>query len=188
MVGVLPKGGPFDRASAQLWTPLAFQPSNLRRDFRWLGASAKLKPGVTLERARAEMDVIGRRLAGAHADSNKGRGVAVDRLSDVLVGPDLRTAVAVLFAGTLLVLLIGCANLANLALARSIARERETAVRAALGAGRWRLVRQCLTEHVVLSVCGGIAGAGVAYLMTGPSAVLRTVPAMRCVTGQVEVP
>src|SRR5688572_23017048 len=165
VVGVLPKGGPFDRASAQLWTPLAFQPSDLRRDFRWLGASAKLKPGVTLEQARAEMHVIGRRLADAHSDSNKGRSVAVDRLADVLVGPDLRTAVTVLFAGTLLVLLIGCANLANLALARSIAREREAAVRAALGAGRWRLLQQCLTEHVVLSVCGGIAGAGVAYLM-----------------------
>ena len=163
VVGVLPKGGPFDRASAQLWTPLAFQPSNLRRDFRWLAASAKLKPGVTLEQARAEMDVIGRRLADAHTDSNKGRGVAVDRLADVLVSPDLRTAVTVLFAGTGLVLLIGCANLANLALARSIAREREAALRAALGAGRWRLARQCLTEHVVLSVCGGIAGAGVAY-------------------------
>jgi putative ABC transport system permease protein len=165
VVGVLPKGGPFDRASARLWAPLAFQPSNSRRDYRWLGASAKLRPGVTLKRARAEMDVIGRRLADAHADANKGRGVAVDRLARVLVGPDLRTAITVLFAGTVLVLLIGCANLANLALARSIARERETAVRAALGAGRWRLVQQCLIEHVVLSVCGGIAGAGVAYLM-----------------------
>ena len=66
VVGVLPKGGPFDRASAQLWTPLAFQPSDSKRDFRWLGASAKLKPGVTLQRARAEMDVIGRRLAAAY--------------------------------------------------------------------------------------------------------------------------
>ena len=167
VIGVLPKGGPFDRASAQLWTPLAFQPSDLRRDFRWLGASAKLRPGVTLEKARAEMGVIGRRLADAHADSNKGRGIAVDRLSDVLIGPDLRTAVTVLFAGTGLVLLIGCANLANLAIARSIARERDTAVRAALGAGRWRLARQWLTENVVLSLCGGIAGAGVAYAMMG---------------------
>ena len=165
VVGVLPNGGPFDRASAQLWTPLAFQPSDLKRDFRWLGASAKLRPGVTLEQARAAMDVVGRHLADSHAESNKGRGIAVDRLADVLVGPDLRTAVTVLFAGTGLVLLIGCANLANLALARSIAREREAAVRAALGAGRWRLARQTLTEHVVLSLCGGIAGAGVAYLM-----------------------
>jgi putative ABC transport system permease protein len=165
VVGVLPKGGPFDRASAQLWTPLAFQPSDLRRDFRWLGVSAKLKPGVMLQRARAEMDVIARRLADAHPESNKGRSVAVDHLARVLVGPDLRTAVTVLFAGTSFVLLIGCANLANLALARSIAREREMAVRAALGARRWRLAQQCLTEHVVLSLCGGVAGAGVAYLM-----------------------
>ncbi|HEX5076335.1 MAG TPA: ABC transporter permease [Gemmatimonadaceae bacterium] len=165
VVGVLPKGGPFDRASTRLWTPLAFQPSESRRDFRWLGATAKLKPGVTLERARAEMDVIGRRLADAHMDSNKGRSVAVDRLSHVLISPDLRTAVTVLWAGTGLVLLIGCANLANLALARSIARERETAVRAALGAGRWRLAQQCLIEHVVLSLCGGAAGVGVAYLI-----------------------
>ena len=165
VVGVLPKGGPFDRASAQLWAPLALRPSDSKRDYRWLGASAKLKPGVPFQRARNEMSAIGRRLADAHPESNKGRSVAVDRLSDVLISPDLRTAVSVLFAGTALVLLIGCANLANLALARSIARERETAVRAALGASRRRLVQQCLTEHVVLSVCGGVAGAGVAYLM-----------------------
>ena len=165
VVGVLPKGGPFDRASAQLWAPLALRPSDSKRDYRWLGASAKLKPGVPFQRARNEMSAIGRRLADAHPESNKGRSVTVDRLSDVLISPDLRTAVSVLFAGTALVLLIGCANLANLALARSIARERETAVRAALGASRRRLVQQCLTEHVVLAVCGGVAGAGVAYLM-----------------------
>jgi putative ABC transport system permease protein len=164
VVGVLPKGT-FDRASAQLWAPLAFQPSDLRRDFRWLGASAKLKPDVTFEQARAEMYVIGRRLADAHADANKGRGIAMDRLARVLIGPDLRTAISVLFAGTGLVLLIGCANLANLALARSIAREREAAVRSALGASRWRLARQYLTEHLVLALCGGIAGAVVAYSM-----------------------
>ena len=100
VIGVLPKGGPFDRAAAQIWKPLAFQPSNMTRDFRWLGASAKLKPGVTLEQARAEMDVIGRRIADAYPDSNKGWGVAVDRLADVLIGPGLHTAVTVLFAAT----------------------------------------------------------------------------------------
>jgi putative ABC transport system permease protein len=164
VIGVLQKG-PFDRAAAQIWKPLAFQPSNMTRDFRWLGASAKLKPGVTLEQARAELDVIGRRLAGAYPSSNKGWGVAVDRLADVLISPGLHTAVMVLFAATLFVLLIGCANLANLALARSISRQREMAARAAFGASRWRLVQQLLIENIVISICGGIVGVGVGYAM-----------------------
>ena len=165
VVGVLPKGGPFDRAAAQIWKPLAFEPSNMTRDFRWLGATAKLKRVVTLQRARAEMGVIGQRIASAYPDSNKNWGVAVDRLSDVLISPQLNTAVAVLFAATLFVLLIACANLANLALARTISRESEIAVRAALGASRWRLVRQLLIENVVISACGGIVGIGVGYTM-----------------------
>jgi putative ABC transport system permease protein len=165
VVGVLPKGGPFDRAAAQIWKPLAFQPSNMTRDFRWLSASAKLKPDVTLEKARAEMAVIARRLDTAHPDSNRDWGVAVDRLADVLIGSQLHTAVTVLFTATAFVLLIGCANLANLALARAISRKNEMAVRAALGASRWRLVRQLLTESVVISVCGGIVGVGVGYAM-----------------------
>ncbi len=165
VVGVLPKGGPFDRAAAQIWKPLAFQPSNMTRDFRWLSASAKLKPDVTLEKARAEMAVIARRLDTAHPDSNRDWGVSVDRLADVLIGSQLHTAVTVLFTATAFVLLIGCANLANLALARAISRKNEMAVRAALGASRWRLVRQLLTESVVISVCGGIVGVGVGYTM-----------------------
>ncbi len=162
VIGVLPENGPFDRASAQIWRPLAFHPSGRTRDYRWLGASARLKSGVTLEQARAAMDVIGHRLAGAYPDSNKGWGVAVDRLADVVISPDLRTAISILFGATLFVWLVGCANLANLALARSIAREGEMAVRAALGAGRWRLVRQLLIENVVISVCGGVVGVGAA--------------------------
>ncbi len=162
VIGVLQKG-PFDRAVAQIWQPLAFQPSNMTRDFRWLGASARLKPGVTLETARAEMDVIGRRLADAYPNSNKGWGVAVDRLADVLIGPGLRTAVTVLFAATAFVLLIGCANLSSLALARSISRQSEMAVRAALGASRWHLVRQLLIENVVIALCGGLVGVGAGY-------------------------
>ena len=164
VLGVLPEG-PFDRAAAQIWTPLAFQPSNLTRDFRWLGATARLKPGMTLQNARAVMDVIGQRLASAYPGSNKGWGVAVDRLGDVLIGPGLHTAATVLFAATLFVLLIGCANLANLALARGLSRESEMAVRAALGASRWRLVGQLLIENVVIGVCGGIVGFGVGYAM-----------------------
>ena len=165
VIGVLPKGGPFDRAVAQIWAPLAFERSNLTRDYRWLGATARLAPGVTLDSARAEMDVVARRLGTAYPGSNEGWGVAIDRLADVVIGPGLRTAVTVLFAATLLVLLIGCANLANLALARGVSREGEMAVRAALGASPWRLVRQVLVENVVISVCGGIVGTGVGFLM-----------------------
>jgi putative ABC transport system permease protein len=163
VIGVLEKGGPFDRAAAQMWKPLAFQPANLTRDFRWLGASARLKPGVTLEKARAEMNVIGRRIGDAYPDSNRGWSVAVDRLADVVISPGLHSAVTVLFAATAFVLFIGCANLANLALARGISRESEMAMRAALGASRFRLVRQLVIEHIVMSLCGGIVGVGVGY-------------------------
>ena len=165
VIGILPKGGPFDRAAAQIWRPLTFLPATMTRDFRWLGASARLAPGVTLEKARAELNVIAQRLADAHPDANQGWGVAVDRLSDVLIGPGLRSAITVLFAATLFVLLIGCANLANLALARTVSRENELAVRAALGASRWHLGRQLLVEHVVISMCGGVVGLGAGYAM-----------------------
>jgi putative ABC transport system permease protein len=165
VIGVLQKGSPFDRSAAQIFKPLAFQSSSMTRDFRWLGASAKLKPGVTLEGARAAMDVIGQRLAKSYPNSNKGWGVAVDRLADVLIGPGLRTAVTVLFAATLFVLLIGSANLASLALARSMARQTEVAVRVALGASRWHLVQQLLIENVAISLCGGLVGVGIGYVM-----------------------
>ena len=163
VIGVLPKGGPFDRASAQIWKPLAFPASSLTRDYRWLGVSAKLAPGVTLVQARAQMDVVAQRLAAAHPDSNASWGVAVDRLQDVLMGPDSKSAVSLLFDATLFVWLIGCANLANLALARGTSREGEMAVRAALGASRWRLVRQVLIENVAIACCGGVVGAGLGY-------------------------
>jgi putative ABC transport system permease protein len=165
VIGVLEKGGPFDRAAAQIWKPLAFEPSNTTRDFRWLAASAKLKSGVTLEQARAEMNGLAQRIADAYPSSNKGWGIAVDRLADVLIGPQLHTAIAVLFATTLFVLLIGCANLANLALARATSRESEMAVRAALGASRLRLVRQLLIENVVIALFGGVAGVAVGYAL-----------------------
>jgi putative ABC transport system permease protein len=163
VIGVLPEGSVFDRSAAQIWKPLAFEPSNMTRDFHWFSALAKLKPDISLEQARAQMEVIGQRIAEEYPDSNKGWSVGVDRLSDVLVGPQLRTAVVVLFAATGLVLLIGCANLASLALARGVSREREIAVRASLGAGRWRLARQFLTENVALAMCGGIVGIGIGY-------------------------
>ena len=128
-------------------------------------ALGRLKPGVTLEQARAQMDPIGARIAADYPDSNKGWGVTVDRYVDMLVGPQLRSSLYVLLGAVGMLLLIGCANLANLTLARGTAREREVAVRAALGAGRWRLVRQFLTENILLSATGGVLGLLLGYAM-----------------------
>jgi predicted permease len=172
VVGILEKGSPFDRASAQIWKPLAFEPSNMTRGYRWLGATARLKASVTLEQARSEMNVIAGRIADAYPESNRGWGVAVDRLGDVLIGPGLHSAVTVLFGATLSVLLIGCANLANLALARGLGRQGEITLRAALGANRWRLVRQLLIENVLISASGGVIAIGVGY------AILRWIQSM----------
>jgi putative ABC transport system permease protein len=163
IIGVLPEGSAFDRAQAQIWRPLAFLPSNMTRDFHWLTSFARLKDGVTIDQAQASMNVIGARIAKDFPASNKGWGVIVENYASTLVGPQMRTGLLVLMSATGLVLLIGCANLANLALARGVSREREVVVRASLGAGRWRLIRQFLTENVVLSTCGGILGIGVGY-------------------------
>ena len=163
MIGVLPEGSVFDRSFPQIWTPLTFEPANMTRNFHWFASFAKLKPGVTLEQARAQMDTIGARIASDYPDSNKGWGVAVERYSDVLVEPQLRQSLLLLMAAVGLVLLIGCVNLANIALAGGLARAREVAVRSALGAGRMTLVRQFLTESLLLSLSGGVLGVAVGY-------------------------
>jgi putative ABC transport system permease protein len=189
VIGVLPRGSAFDRSFAQLWKPLAFEPSERTRNFHWIDVFAKLAPGVKLAEAQAEMNVIAGRIAQQHPDSNKGWGVTVVPLEEVVVGPQLRTAAFVLFAATSLVLLIGCANLASLALARGIARDREIGVRASLGASRWRLARQLLTESLLLSIGGGIVGIGVAYLaLAGLQALLPPFALPAEVTIRMDVP
>ena len=165
VIGVLPAGGAFDRAFNQIWRPLAFEPSNMTRNFHWFVSFARLKPGVSLQQAQANMSAIGARIEKDFPDSNKGWGVIVERYADTLVGPELRTGLLVLITATALVLLIACANLANLALARGISREREVALRASLGAGRGRLVRQFLTENVLIALVGGVLGLGIGYGM-----------------------
>jgi putative ABC transport system permease protein len=165
VIGVLPAHGPFDRSYAQLWMPLAFEPHDMTRDYHWFMSYARLKTGVSLEKAQAEMNTIGARIADAYPQSNKGWGVTVERFEDQLVGRQLRSSLYVLLAAVGAILLIGCANLANLTLARGTARERELAVRAALGAGRWRLIQQLLEENVLVALAGGALGLALGYGM-----------------------
>lgn len=164
VIGVLPRETPFDRGYSRLWRPLAFKPDNMTRNFHWFGAVARLKPGVTLEQARAEMDTIGKRIAADYPDIKKGWSVGVDAYADGVVGNQLRSSLYVLLSAVGMVLLIACANLANLSLMRVVGREREIAVRTALGAGRWTLGRQFLVESLLLSLAGGVLGLGLGLL------------------------
>lgn len=164
VIGVMAPDGAFGAGSfVQLWRPLAFAPENMTRNFHWFGAVARLKPGVTLEKARAEMDTIGKRIAQDYPEIKKGWSVAVDAYANVIVGDQLRRSLYVLLAAVAMVLLIACANLANLSLTRGLAREREVAIRASLGASRGRLIRQFLTESVLLSFAGGGLGLALGY-------------------------
>ena len=174
VIGVLPQGGSFDRLYAQFYTPLVFKPANMTRNFHWLTSFAKLKPGVTLEAARKQMDAIGVRIAQDYPDSNKGWGVVVERYSDILVDDDLKQSLYVLLAAVGMVLLISCANIANLTLVRGSAREREIAIRTALGGERKRIIQQFLTESVLLSVVGGVLGLALGY--AGMAALKAAVP------------
>src|SRR5262249_54816940 len=153
----------FDRHPADVWMPIPENRSSANRDFHFLSVYGRLRPGVSLTAARAEMDGIEARIARDFPASNKDCGVTIDLLVERIVGQQLRQSLTVAFAAVGAVLLIACVNLANLLLARSAARDRELWVRLSIGAGRFRLVRQFLTEAVVLALAGGFAGWGLGY-------------------------
>ena len=151
--------------SAEFYRPVAEPPNDKERASRHLRAIARLKPGVTLEQAQAEMNLIARQIAQEHPAENAAYGVNLVSLREDLIGR-VRPALLMLFGAVAFVLLIACANVGNLLLARSAARHKEIAIRAALGAGRNRLVRQFLTESLLLSLAGGGLGILVALWAT----------------------
>ena len=142
----------------EAWMPLAYYPSNSgQRDARFMLAMGHLKSGINLRQAQAEASIVAGRLADAYPKESTGRGAKVDSFRELMVS-GVRPMLWVLFAAVAVILLIACANLANLLLARGLARQREVAVRAALGASRWRLIRQLMTETTLIAVAGGISG------------------------------
>jgi putative ABC transport system permease protein len=172
IVGVMPAGFKFPE-TAELWIPMALTEKLFTRTDHGLSSIARLKPGVTLQQSQAEMTTIARRIEEQNPVTNDGLSVNVFRLRDNLVG-DYRSALLVLLGAVGFVLLIACANVANLLLARSSARYKELALRAALGASRQRIVRQLLTESILLSGVGAILGLLLAVF--GKNLLLAAIP------------
>jgi putative ABC transport system permease protein len=168
VIGVQPQGQP-DR---QIVVPFVFSPEQMNHDVRWLVVLGRLKPGITLAQANADMASVTRHLAEVYPKSNKGWGASVEPLKNDFLDPDVRTGLWFLLGAVGFVLLIACVNVANLLLARGATRQKEVAVRASVGASRGRIFVQFLIESLALAASGGVLGLGLAW------ALLKTIMAM----------
>jgi putative ABC transport system permease protein len=166
IVGVMPQGFQFPRKDVEAWTTFTSvypYPAYQSRSYRFMRVVGRLKPGVTLRQASVEMNGIAGRLEQQYQDSNSGQGINLVPIRDEMLG-SIRPRLLLLWTAVGFILLIACANIANLMMARTATRDREIAIRTALGASRFRVVRQLLTESVVLSLLGGLLGLLVALL------------------------
>ena len=162
VVGVLAAGQP-DRLESQLFVPLAFKPEQINHDFHFVLVMGRLKPGVTLQQANANMDSVTRHIAEVYPKSNKGWSAAVEPLKNDFISKDLIKNIWLLMGAVGFILLIACVNVANLLLARGTVRQKEIAERASLGATRGQLFAQFLTESLALSLIGGVLGVSLAW-------------------------
>ena len=156
IIGVMPPGFEYPEQT-QIWSTAAIVPAEEPRDNRSYSAIARLRPGVELRQAQAQISAINAQLASEYVDTNKGWDARLSVLHDLLVR-EVRPSLLALLGAVGFVLLIACANVANLLLARAAGRQKEIAIRSAMGASRARVVRQMLTESVILSLVGGAAG------------------------------